>query len=85
MHHGAMLDNMANPITHPIKLKIMYYIYILKLNNNQLYTGFTANLKRRISEHKRGKARFTSKRLPVELIHYEAYALKVFIIINLKL
>ena len=54
----------------------MYYIYILKLNNNQLYTGYTSDLKRRIREHKAGQSPFTSKRLPVELIHYEAYTLE---------
>ena len=54
----------------------MYYVYILQLNNNQLYTGFTCDLKRRIEEHKHGKVRFTSQRLPIKLIHYEAYLLK---------
>ena len=54
----------------------MYYVYILQLNNNQLYTGFTEELKRRIVEHKKGKVKSTSNRLPVKLIHYEAYYLK---------
>ena len=54
----------------------MYYVYILQLSNNQLYTGFTNNLKRRIDEHKKGKVTFTSQRLPVKLAHYEAYMLK---------
>jgi len=54
----------------------MYYIYILLLNNKQLYTGYTENLKRRIAEHKTGHVEFTSQRLPVSLIHYEAYLLK---------
>jgi len=54
----------------------MYYLYILLLNNKQLYTGYTNNLKRRISEHQAGKVDFTSQRLPVKLIHYEAYLLK---------
>ncbi|MBI1870644.1 MAG: GIY-YIG nuclease family protein [Chlamydiae bacterium] len=35
----------------------MYYVYILKLENGQLYTGFTGDLRRRILEHKRGKKR----------------------------
>lgn len=39
----------------------MFYVYILKLNNNQLYTGFTTDLKRRVSEHKSGNSSFTSK------------------------
>ena len=54
----------------------MYYVYILKLNNNQLYTGYTSDLKRRIAEHKAGQSEFTATRLPVELIHYEAYLLE---------
>lgn len=54
----------------------MYYIYILHLANNQLYTGYTADLKRRLHEHQNGKSDFTSKHLPVKLIHYEAYALE---------
>jgi putative endonuclease len=54
----------------------MYYIYILKLNNNKLYTGYSDNIKRRIKEHQSGKVITTSKYLPVKLIHYEAYLLK---------
>jgi len=54
----------------------MFYVYILKLNNGQLYTGYTADLRRRLAEHQTGKSVFTSKRLPVELIHYEAYKLE---------
>ncbi|MCF7889500.1 MAG: GIY-YIG nuclease family protein [Victivallales bacterium] len=33
----------------------MHYVYILQLNNNQLYTGYSCNLKRPIREHKYGK------------------------------
>ena len=29
----------------------MYYIYIIRCNDNSLYTGITTNLKKRISEH----------------------------------
>ena len=52
----------------------MYYVYILELNNGQLYTGYTSDLKRRILEHKHGKCKFTSQRLPIKLVHYEAYS-----------
>ncbi len=55
---------------------VMYYVYILLLNNKQLYTGYTDDLKRRIAEHKAGSSKFTSCRLPVSLIHYEAYLLE---------
>ncbi len=54
----------------------MFYIYILKLNNNKLYTGYSDNIKRRIKEHQSGKVLTTSKYLPIKLIHYEAYTLK---------
>ncbi len=54
----------------------MYYVYILLLNNSQLYTGCTSDLKRRILEHKSGNCDFTKQRLPVKLVHYEAYLRK---------
>ena len=54
----------------------MYYVYILLLSNNQLYTGYTSDLKRRMQEHQHGKSEFTSQHLPVRLIHYEAYSLE---------
>jgi len=54
----------------------MYYIYILKLNNSKLYTGYSNNIKRRMQEHQEGKVTTTSKFLPIKLIHYEAYVLQ---------
>jgi putative endonuclease len=54
----------------------MFYVYLLLLNNKQLYTGYTDDLRRRIAEHKAGKVKFTSQRLPIKLIHCEAYILK---------
>jgi putative endonuclease len=54
----------------------MHYIYILLLNNNQIYTGSTENLKRRLKEHNEGKVSSTAKRRPLRLIHYEVYFLK---------
>lgn len=54
----------------------MYYVYFLKMNNGQIYTGSTKNLKARMSEHHRGNVRTTSKYLPVILLGYESYILK---------
>ena len=54
----------------------MYYVYILKTSNGQLYTGFTSDLKRRLEEHKVGSVKSTVKRRPIVLIHYEAYLLE---------
>ena len=54
----------------------MYYVYFLYMNNGQIYTGSTKDLKSRMLEHNRGKVTTTSKYLPVTLIGYEAYTLK---------
>jgi len=52
----------------------MFYIYILQSKlDNKLYTGFTGNLKKRLSEHNGGEVISTKNRRPLELIYYEAY------------
>ncbi len=51
----------------------MFYVYILKFKNNQLYTGFTSDLKRRVKQHNSGGVKSTRNRRPLVLIHYEAY------------
>ncbi|HTW96958.1 MAG TPA: GIY-YIG nuclease family protein [Candidatus Methylomirabilis sp.] len=52
----------------------MYYVYILKsIKDNNLYTGYSSDLKRRVDEHNRGKVDSTKNRLPIKLICYEAY------------
>ncbi|MDZ7786248.1 MAG: GIY-YIG nuclease family protein [Candidatus Saccharibacteria bacterium] len=54
----------------------MYYVYFLKLSNEQIYTGMTGQLKQRVLEHKNQKVKATKNRQPVKLIGYEAYSLK---------
>ena len=52
----------------------LYYAYVLKsLKDKLFYIGSTNNIKRRLSEHKQGKNISTSKRLPIELIYFEAH------------
>lgn len=52
----------------------MFYIYILKsLKDDNLYTGFTGDLKKRLKEHECGNVDSTKNRRPLELIYYEAY------------
>ena len=52
----------------------MFYVYILKSKkDNNLYTGFTKDLRERIRWHNGGKSQSTKWRLPIELIYYEAY------------
>ena len=55
----------------------MFYIYILRNKNGQLYIGYSEDLKRRISEHNQGKV-LTTKRLGYDkLIYYEAYETQI--------
>lgn len=52
----------------------MYYVYVLfSLKDGRLYTGYSAELRRRISEHYAGKSAATRNRRPLKLIYYEAY------------
>ena len=49
-------------------------MYILRCVDNTYYTGSTIDLIRRLKEHTTGcGSRYTSIRLPVELIYFEAY------------
>ena len=51
----------------------MFYVYILKDNNNKIYIGYSGNLKRRIAEHER-EVVYSSKRMSEpKLFYYEAY------------
>jgi len=51
----------------------MFYTYILQSQkNDQLYIGYTNDLKRRLKEHNQGLNFSTKRYLPWELIYYEA-------------
>jgi predicted GIY-YIG superfamily endonuclease len=52
----------------------MYYVYLLKLKNNFIYTGSTPDLKRRFAEHCNGKCLATKKLRPLTLIWYCAFS-----------
>ncbi len=50
----------------------MYYVYALKSTvKNYVYIGLTNNLKRRITEHNKGKEKTTRKFAPFVLIYFE--------------
>ncbi|MCX6355760.1 MAG: GIY-YIG nuclease family protein [Candidatus Aureabacteria bacterium] len=52
----------------------MYYVYILQSErDNNLYIGYTNNLKERILLHNTGKVFSTKNRTPLQLIYYEAF------------
>lgn len=49
----------------------MYYVYVLLCNDKNYYTGYSTELKKRLTEHSNGKVYSTKNRLPVELIYFE--------------
>ena len=52
----------------------MHYVYALRSVSDQgLYIGYSANLRKRFSQHITGEAFATSHRGPWQLIYYEAY------------
>ena len=52
----------------------MFYVYLIKSKkDNDLYTGSTNDLKRRLLEHNKGLNLSTKHRGPFELVYYEAY------------
>ena len=56
----------------------MNYVYILRCNDDSLYTGWTNNLEKRIKAHAEGKgAKYTKARVPVELVYFEEYENKI--------
>ena len=52
----------------------MYYVYVLQsLKDHKLYTGFSIDLRKRMSFHNKGLNKSTKYRRPLKLIYYEAY------------
>ncbi|MFN4212624.1 MAG: GIY-YIG nuclease family protein, partial [Microgenomates group bacterium] len=53
---------------------LVYYVYILQsLKNNNLYMGFSSNLKNSLENHNLGLNHSTKNRRPLKLIYYEAF------------
>lgn len=56
----------------PLEIMTTCYTYILKSEvDGKLYTGCTGDLRKRLSQHRKGTVLSTSERLPVELVYYE--------------
>ena len=51
----------------------MFYVYVLRsaLDGN-FYIGHTADLRKRLAEHNSGRVQSSRKRVPFELVYYEA-------------
>lgn len=54
----------------------MYYVYLLRSVNfpDQIYKGFTKDLKTRFKDHNAGKSKHTAKFIPWELVSCHAFA-----------
>lgn len=53
----------------------MFYVYRLRSQSNPgfSYTGYTTDLKRRLTEHNGGQVTSTAKHAPYDLIFYAAF------------
>ena len=55
----------------------MFYTYVLLSEKDKKhYIGQTENLKKRLSEHNKGKVKSTKYRRPLKLIHFEEFDTK---------
>ena len=44
------------------------------MSDDRFYTGITKQLEKRIEQHNQGSSKFTSRFLPVRLIHFEEFS-----------
>jgi predicted GIY-YIG superfamily endonuclease len=54
----------------------MYYVYLLKLSNNDHYTDSTSDLKQRLKDHTEGKNISTKPFRPLSLVYNCAFPTK---------
>ena len=54
-----------------------HHVYCLRCRDDTVYTGYTTDVDRRVSEHDAGNGgKYTRGRTPVELCHVETYGTK---------
>ncbi|MFB6075784.1 MAG: GIY-YIG nuclease family protein [Candidatus Aenigmatarchaeota archaeon] len=52
----------------------MWYVYIIRLDDDSLYTGITKDLERRMEKHENGEgSKYVRSRLPLELVYSEEH------------
>ncbi|HED06936.1 MAG TPA: GIY-YIG nuclease family protein [Ignavibacteria bacterium] len=52
----------------------LFYVYVLKsINFDKSYVGFTNNLNRRLTEHNKGKSKYTNIYKPWKVVYKEEY------------
>jgi len=55
----------------------VYYVYLLRLKDNTFYTGYSSDLKKRVSEHQKGNISQTRRKRPLSLVYYSAFTSKL--------
>ena len=55
----------------------MYYVYVIRNEANQFYTGYSENIEKRLVQHNTGLSQST-KNHQWELVYYEAYMNKEY-------
>jgi putative endonuclease len=56
----------------------MYYVYAIKSEvNGDIYIGYSTDLSQRMAEHNSGKANYTNRYKPWNLVYYESYRSKI--------
>ena len=54
-------------------MNAFHFVYVLRSETDgQFYVGYTNELRRRFAEHNAGAVRSTARRVPLELVYYEA-------------
>ena len=54
-------------------MNAFHYVYVLRSTaDGQFYVGYTSDLRRRVTEHNSGAVPSTARRVPLELVYYEA-------------
>tara|TARA_X000000950_G_scaffold210682_1_gene253353 strand:+ start:1072 stop:1365 length:294 start_codon:yes stop_codon:yes gene_type:complete len=66
-------DNKLNRASVDAVHLTQFAVYLLKCNDNTIYTGCTNNLTSRLERHRKGYVRYTSSRLPIELVTYTVF------------
>ena len=52
----------------------MFFVYIIKsLKDESFYIGQTDDIEKRIEQHNQGLSKYTSKKMPWELVYKEEY------------
>jgi len=72
--YQAMCYNFAIMKAKKKPVNKSWVVYLLRCNDNSLYTGLTNNIKKRLTAHNNGTgAKYTQARLPVKLITMSGY------------